>query len=1278
MITCDRYRDLAELLRDGALDPGEAAEASAHLEGCPACRDREETLEALLAPLAGLPPGPYLPPASPWPRLLPPFAGGSATGFGILLAVLLAGIGGAAVATGMLGGDAGVGTPPPAGPGTGAKPPAAAPRSPDPVPPPEEPPAPPPSSTGSLEGRVVGEDGRGREGVILRLGTLSARTDGTGIFLLEGVESGGARTLLVEAPGVPPLEALLPPLRGGGARAVLEEIRTGAGVEARVRVLGPDGRGVAGARVKALLLPPLVFPGGRPTYAPRSAHPGPDAAPEPWSPGSPSLRSTTADGSGEARIPGLPPGPYTFVVEAEGFATSCLEAVLEEDGSVAPDLVLLTAAALRGRVIDGATGEVVPGARVQALPAVRRPWFDDARWSRYAVAGPDGTFRLGDLPATSLLLAAGAPGGCSWSGGVTVEGGVVEEVQLSILPEEPAEAVLLERGTGRPAAGARFLVTSSGVDIPGGTNRLAEVEVDAEGRLPAGALGRGPFDLLLLRPVPGGPWTSDVFSGVTLGRLPGSQGPVPGRSRGSRPPALPVEVERSLSVEGVLRDGEGRALPGVLVHGLGLALPQWQSTPFPTFAGSAWTRADGTFRMDGLPRGRVLLRTGPSLSSQEDMERIETGGPGVLDLRRGAPEGVVVTGTPGEPVALPPAATASGRVLGPDGEPVPGACLRWRVEVRPGGINERPLLAAEANLVRETAAVGRDGSFTLRGLRRDPAGGEGPAVLLLAASAPGFPLRLQALPFEEGGTTAGLEVRLEPGRTIEGRLRRPDGSPAPGVPLLSLGGPAPRTVRGATREDGTFRLTGLPAGPLLLSAGWQAEEAGRWTLPPRDGLLEKTLPAAAHCSGRVSDPEGRPLEGVLLTWVADGLPTRREGRSEADGSFRIPVPAGAGRLWIENPGGEGGSAWPFLPLEVATPPGGQEGLDLRLERGLPLAGVLRGGRGAPLPGATVSAEFQHRGRRWSRQVVIGPDGQFQVHGLPPGDLLLRLHKGGAGAVVAASAGDLHLQVRLEGGEGAVLAGVATKEFGMPAAMATVVAWASKEPAPSGIATPCDGAGRFRMEAPSGGPLTLLLVDADGLPAAWLDGVVPGEGLRLSPGGGGGDGLRGTVRDRGGAPAAGVAVTALRLREGTAARVSTPGGTPLPGGNPAEIRTIRTGRDGSFHLGNPPGDWVLFSGWPGTAAAPGAPEVRREGDRSPLELGTGEGRTLRLGVGVDDDAPPEACRVAVLLPGFLPAGAPEVRLEFPGFGPSEVPGIPAGRAVILFLDEGGRECGRTER
>ncbi|NUN52527.1 MAG: carboxypeptidase regulatory-like domain-containing protein, partial [Planctomycetaceae bacterium] len=721
-----------------------------------------------------------------------------------------------------------------------------------------------------------------------------------------------------------------------------------------------------------------------------------------------------------------------------------------------------TGGGLRGRVIDGATGEVVPGARVQALPAVRRPWFDDARWSRYAVAGPDGTFRLGDLPATSLLLAAGAPGGCSWSGGVTVEGGVVEEVQLSILPEEPAEAVLLERGTGRPAAGARFLVTSSGVDIPGGTNRLAEVEVDAEGRLPAGALGRGPFDLLLLRPVPGGPWTSDVFSGVTLGRLPGSQGPVPGRSRGSRPPALPVEVERSLSVEGVLRDGEGRALPGVLVHGLGLALPQWQSTPFPTFAGSAWTRADGTFRMDGLPRGRVLLRTGPSLSSQEDMERIETGGPGVLDLRRGAPEGVVVTGTPGEPVALPPAATASGRVLGPDGEPVPGACLRWRVEVRPGGINERPLLAAEANLVRETAAVGRDGSFTLRGLRRDPAGGEGPAVLLLAASAPGFPLRLQALPFEEGGTTAGLEVRLEPGRTIEGRLRRPDGSPAPGVPLLSLGGPAPRTVRGATREDGTFRLTGLPAGPLLLSAGWQAEEAGRWTLPPRDGLLEKTLPAAAHCSGRVSDPEGRPLEGVLLTWVADGLPTRREGRSEADGSFRIPVPAGAGRLWIENPGGEGGSAWPFLPLEVATPPGGQEGLDLRLERGLPLAGVLRGGRGAPLPGATVSAEFQHRGRRWSRQVVIGPDGQFQVHGLPPGDLLLRLHKGGAGAVVAASAGDLHLQVRLEGGEGAVLAGVATKEFGMPAAMATVVAWASKEPAPSGIATPCDGAGRFRM------------------------------------------------------------------------------------------------------------------------------------------------------------------------------------------------------------------------
>lgn len=247
-----------------------------------------------------------------------------------------------------------------------------------------------------------------------------------------------------------------------------------------------------------------------------------------------------------------------------------------------------------------------------------------------------------------------------------------------------------------------------------------------------------------------------------------------------------------------------------------------------------------------------------------------------------------------------PGTIVEGRVIGPDGEPVPFAeVLLAETDLDTTGLGESPCIrhvtggmTADADgrfsfdYVRQTEC---GGLFELRGT--DPASGN-------RGKASG---RVRFI-----GQSVRLDVVLLGRGTVRGRVLNGDGSAAPGV---QINGVSPLFQEGRVAYSdagGNYELRDLPVGPIQLAArdgegGFVAatvEIAGAGDVVERDLVLTR-LPDAetGELRGRVFDAEG--VEPVFDAWVAlyvsGSLVDFR--RSGPDGGFDFgTVPAGPAEL----------------------------------------------------------------------------------------------------------------------------------------------------------------------------------------------------------------------------------------------------------------------------------------------------------------------------------------------------------------------------------------------
>lgn len=663
-----------------------------------------------------------------------------------------------------------------------------------------------------------------------------------------------------------------------------------------------------------------------------------------WTPGRrPGVDRATSGVDGRYRLLRLDPEEaHHLLVAHPGYAPADLELVAPVAGAGRPgfDVVLVRGTRAHGlvfstdgRPLAGATARLVPlrGPGPWLGPRPPRPTGDGGEPA--ATTGADGRFAVEHLLPGRYDLLVAAPGHAP----LRVPG--VE------VPEPPGDgdlgSVVLEPGAeiagrvvdadGRPLAGVevrRFARDPLiGRFAMGDGGEPSTVVTGEDGRFVLADLQAGAVVDLVLD-APG--YTQETVAGVVAPT--------------ERP--LLVELLATATVSGRVVDGAGAGVAGATVQ----AMPDAAGSPgrrrFDGRVAVARTDDDGRFEIGEVAPGAVRL--------------VATGN----GYRSGEANGLEVS--PGERrdgirIEIERGGSLAGRVLAPDGQPVPGAVVLVTANQLWGGFEAR---------------TDGDGRYRLVGL---PEG-----VLQVIAEHPDHVGAVREITAGDGEIQ--LDLHLGAGHPVSGRVIDEGGAPLPGARVSLSGDWMRQPPRSATtRADGAFEIDGVAPGPWRISAwkqGWvHAEEPPRLDVDGPVAGLELRLTTGATVAGRV---RGIGLEEIGRLRIAagreDGVAAGSSPTGSVDfaGDYRVDgLTPGTWRVMAILGEGEG-----MASGVVELVPGQKEArLDLDFSGDVVLTGhVTLGGR--PLAGSEVSLIGRDR-VSFARGRTAG-DGRFRIARLERG------------------------------------------------------------------------------------------------------------------------------------------------------------------------------------------------------------------------------------------------------------------------------------------------------
>ncbi|RMF74465.1 MAG: hypothetical protein D6738_06355 [Acidobacteria bacterium] len=365
-----------------------------------------------------------------------------------------------------------------------------------------------------------------------------------------------------------------------------------------------------------------------------------------------------------------------------------------------------------------------------------------------------------------------------------------------------------------------------------------------------------------------------------------------------RLPPPTIALHPGAFVAGRVVDADGRPVAGALLT----ATPRPVPGSFRITIGAA--RSPDNRAESGADGG---FRLGP-LDPRASWDLIATA-PGFARTRRPAPRLEPRRTTDGMRVVLERGARIAGRVLDDQGRPVAGALVRATVE--PRGERRRGMvvrmLAGAAPEPLETISA-TDGTFVVDSLS--------PGRWRLSIAASGFArATVEGLDVAEGDAVVEAgDVVLAPGETLAGVVLDETGAPVDGAEVrvlepergprrgaMRLFGGGERTPPDAvTGPDGWFTVADLaPGRPVdveVTRRGYVDASLPRVGIP-RPEPLEIRLVAASTVSGRVLDPEGRPVadatvmlerrRAVMRGGFSAVIQMAEDTRTDQDGAFRF-------------------------------------------------------------------------------------------------------------------------------------------------------------------------------------------------------------------------------------------------------------------------------------------------------------------------------------------------------------------------------------------------------
>jgi protocatechuate 3,4-dioxygenase beta subunit len=650
-----------------------------------------------------------------------------------------------------------------------------------------------------------------------------------------------------------------------------------------------------------------------------------------------------SDAKGNYSLPYAPPGSYQLTIFRPGFSAANTSLSLVSGQKAVKNLAATEDARVAGSIIDeekrGIAGASVSAQEVSrgGGPGGLGPRFMNRGSNRETISGPDGRFVLHAQPDVDVEIGAqkkGLPSGKTASLHFA-SGERKSNVVITIPHGVGISGRVLDRN-GKPLSGVGVSADESEDQRGGGgmgrvvRRAIAGFGTERDDRIRTASDGtfsmrvkEGTYDLTFKR---------EGFAAKTLRaqQVSGSSKPVE------------VTLDPGVAINGRITRG-GAGVEGVFVS----ALSEGGMT-------NVITGPDGRFSLTDLTPGPMIV----NFRKPDDF---------IQQVRN------VTAPADDLSIELPPGGRITGRVVDKSTHN-PVTSFQAGISGSRGGGGMVIMMPPQLR-----SFTSDDGSFVLENV---PAG---PTQLVV--NAPGYTsAHIPNITVDEGKTVADVEVGLDTGVHLTGRVTGPDGTPVSGATVrLDTGnggammmmrfGPSDSTA--ATDANGEYSLDAVEAGEktFQFTATGYLPDSRTLTLSGRDARLDVQLSAGMRVSGVVTTEGGVPVaDATIRATSAASASMQKTTRTDANGAFQLESMAPGHYTFV---GSKSGYADGFLrDFDISS--GGP--IRVTLKTGAVIYGHVTGLNDAELQHAEVVAQSSNG----SASAPVDSTGNYRIEGAPSG------------------------------------------------------------------------------------------------------------------------------------------------------------------------------------------------------------------------------------------------------------------------------------------------------